>query len=250
MGKSSSSSKAAPAYFYDAATKGNATSTNYSFLNTVAQNKSLYTQRQIKDADLAHRVYTLVGRPSHASFIKMIQQRQLEGCPITADDANRAVKIYGPDISTLRGKTVRTTPDHIPSDQQEQLLPEILKEHSQVTLCIDLMDVDTHVFLVTVSRNLHFITMEHISSRHVIKTILPCIKKVINVYKARGFNVTMIHADEEFTSTHNGLLEQGVTLNVAAQTNTSQRLNAQSARSRSKTGAPSTHSRTRSTQSC
>ena len=47
----------------------------------------------------------------------MIRENQLQNCPITVDDANHALKIYGPDIAALRGKTTRTTPVHVPSDQ-------------------------------------------------------------------------------------------------------------------------------------
>ena len=45
---------------------------NYSFATIVAQNRSLYTARQLKQADLAWRLYTMIGRPSNASFIKII----------------------------------------------------------------------------------------------------------------------------------------------------------------------------------
>jgi len=73
-------------YYYDV--KSSSTkSSNYSFVNSVNENKSLYTRRQLKDADLAKRVYELVGRPAHATFIKMISENQLQNCPITVDDA-------------------------------------------------------------------------------------------------------------------------------------------------------------------
>jgi hypothetical protein len=39
-------------------------STAYTLLNTVANNKKLYTPRQLEQADLANRLYALVGRPS------------------------------------------------------------------------------------------------------------------------------------------------------------------------------------------
>ena len=203
-------------YFYDTS-KGRKTSTDYSFATTVLQNKSMYTNRQVQSADLARRVYSLVGRPSHATFIKMITQNQLDGCPVTVHDVNRALKIYGLDVATLRCKTVHTTPDHIPSDQVEQILPAILKEHGDATVCFDIFFVDRHAFLGTVSRNIHFITVEHITSRHIQKCILPCLQKVNNVYKSRGFRITMMHADEEFPSTRNGLLEMdNIGLNIAA----------------------------------
>ena len=80
---------------------------NYSFATTVAQNRSLYTARQLKQADLAWRLYTMIGRPSHASFIKIIRDNLLKNCPITTTDANIALSINGPNRDGIRGKTTR-----------------------------------------------------------------------------------------------------------------------------------------------
>jgi hypothetical protein len=64
-------------YYYDTAqSKARNTSSDYSFVSSVVENKTKYTNRQVNDADLAKRVYALVGRPSHATFIKMIRENQ------------------------------------------------------------------------------------------------------------------------------------------------------------------------------
>jgi Reverse transcriptase (RNA-dependent DNA polymerase) len=205
-------------YYYDtAATKVSTASSDYSFVSSVATNKAKYTRRQVDAADLAKRVYSLIGRPSHATFTKMIRENQLDGCPITVDDANRALKIYGPDVTALRGKTVRRQVEHIPSNQVDPVLTSILKAHGNITLCLDILFVDGLVFVTTVSRNLHFITIDNIPSRHIEKCVIPSFKKVYNVYKSRGFSIKMVHADEEFTSMRDKLLElDGIGLNIAA----------------------------------
>ena len=41
--------------------------------------------------------YAIVGRPSHATFTEVLRENQLQNCPVTSDDANRALKIYGPE---------------------------------------------------------------------------------------------------------------------------------------------------------
>jgi hypothetical protein len=144
-------------YYYDTAnSKVSTTSTNYSFINSVLENKAKYTTRQVNDADLAKRVYSMIGRPSHATFVKMIRENQLDGCPITVDDANRALQIYGPDLAALRGKTVRRQIDHVPSNQSDPVLSSILMDHGNVTLCLDILFVDGLIFVATVSRNLLF----------------------------------------------------------------------------------------------
>jgi hypothetical protein len=187
-------------YFYDTGINAKARnmSTDYSFVSSVVENKTKFTTQQVKDADLAKRVYAMVGRPSHATFLKMIQENMIDGCPITVEDANRAVTIYGPDISAIRGKTVRRQVDHIPSNQVDPVLHSILKEHRNVTLCLDILYVDGLVFVATVSRNIHFITIECIPTRNIEKYVVPSFTKAYNLYKSRGFSIKMVHADEEF----------------------------------------------------
>jgi hypothetical protein len=206
-------------YYYDTETntKARNMSSDYSFVSSVVENKAKFTNRQVNDADLAKRVYAMVGRPSHATFLKMIRENMIDGCPITVDDANRALKIYGPDVSALRGKTVRRQVEHVPSNQVDPVLHSILKEHSDVTICLDILYVDGLVFVATVSRNLHFITIEYIPTRNIEKYVIPSFTKAYNVYKARGFSIRMVHADEEFTSMRNKLLEMdNIGLNIAA----------------------------------
>jgi hypothetical protein len=165
-------------YYYDAKPT-NKQSNDYSFLNSVNENKSLYTRRQLKSADLAKWVYELVSRPSHATSLKMIRENQLQNCPITAEEANRALKIYGTDVAALRGKTTRTTPTHVPSDQIRPLPFEILDAHRDVTLCFDIFFVNEHTFVGTVSRNLHFVTAEHFTNCTILTHVLPCLKRVL-----------------------------------------------------------------------
>jgi hypothetical protein len=86
----------------------------------------MHAKRQLKNADLARRVYKLVGRPAHAFFVEVIRENQLKNCPVTVNNANRAIKIYSPDVDALRGKTTRTTPAHVPSNQLRPLPFELL----------------------------------------------------------------------------------------------------------------------------
>jgi len=203
-------------YYHDAKAS-NTKSTAYSFVNSVKENKKLYSQRQLENAELARRVYELVGRPSHATFTKMIRENQLKHCPITVEDANRALHIYGPDVAALRGKTTRTTPTHVPPDQIRPLPLDIIQAHGNITICSDIFFVDGHAFFSTISHNINFITLEYIPSRAIIKHILPCLQTVNNTYKARGFNITTMHADEEFSTLAAPLLAlNGIHLNTAA----------------------------------
>ena len=121
------------------------------------------------------------------------------------------------NVDTLREKTIRTTPDHVPSNQIRPLPSEILETHRDVTLCFDIFFVDGLAFVGTVARSLHFLTVEYIKSHTILTHVFPCLKKVHNMYKAHGFKITMTHADEEFTSLQHPLLKlDKIELNIAA----------------------------------
>ena len=51
---------------------------NYYFATTVAQMRALYTARQLKQADLAWRLYTMIGRRSHEFLSKSSEKTYLK----------------------------------------------------------------------------------------------------------------------------------------------------------------------------
>jgi hypothetical protein len=104
-------------YYHDTAKILNTNSTinAYTLLNTIANNKTLFTRREIEGADKARTLYQQLGRPSERFFQKVLSQRLINNCPVTADNAKRALAIYGPDLATLKGKTTRQNGEHITS---------------------------------------------------------------------------------------------------------------------------------------
>jgi hypothetical protein len=58
-------------YVFDSASSSNCTSESvsaYTFVSTVAENKRLFTRREIDDADAARALYRKIGRPSESEF--------------------------------------------------------------------------------------------------------------------------------------------------------------------------------------
>jgi hypothetical protein len=76
----------------------------YTMLNTVAAQKKLFSQREVSDADAARVLYRKLGRPSESEFQHILWHNLIHNCPVTPDDATRALMIYGPDIAVLKGK--------------------------------------------------------------------------------------------------------------------------------------------------
>jgi hypothetical protein len=183
-------------YYHDVRWKGDPTAPGVEYKkrkeaitmiqNTVEENKKNYTARQIKAADLAKRVYGLVGRPSEADFYKMIENNMLANCPIHVSDAKRAVRIYGKDIFALKGKMTRETSPIVQTSIIVPIPKEILEAHKSVTLCADIAYVNKTIIFVTISKNILFMTIEDIPNQKQ-KNILPCIDQVRKLYKCQGF---------------------------------------------------------------
>ena len=119
----------------------------------------------------------------------------IPNCPIDANDAN-AHDIWGPDLASLRGKTVRRTP--APVVAEFVAVPKSVIDHNKtVTLAADVFFVDGTGFLMTVSRNIKFITAEYVATR-TAKNLSIYMDRVTQVYKRAGFNVRTILMDGEF----------------------------------------------------
>ena len=74
-------------------------------VSTIAENRRNYTIRQFERAKKARKLYHIVGTPTVDNFKALIKMNAIANCPITVEDINIAEKIFGPDISTLKGKS-------------------------------------------------------------------------------------------------------------------------------------------------
>jgi hypothetical protein len=80
---------------------------SYSFINTVQNNKAHFTRREIEGADKAMLLLRTIGYPEQHDFEYYLRNNLIRNSPLTADDARRAVHIYGRDLGAIKGKTTR-----------------------------------------------------------------------------------------------------------------------------------------------
>jgi hypothetical protein len=167
----------------------------YSYLQTVAENKKLFTKRQIKSADKSRQLYRMLGHPGPDHFMDIIRNNFIINCPVTIDNVTRTQRIYGKDVAFLKGKTTASpAKDYVPEQPPIGLPQDILENHSNVTLCCDIFFVLGLPFSISTSRNIHFVSCRPIADRSK-GAIRGCIVADIKMYEERGLTVTTIHAD-------------------------------------------------------
>jgi hypothetical protein len=146
----------------------------------VSNNKDNYTNEDYQRALKARELQIKIGRPSYKDFMRIVNDRLLINCPVTKADVLAAKDIFGHDVGSLKGKTVRRKPEMI-RQIVESLPTETMKRYRKVTLCIDVMYVNKIPMLVSLSRHIKFGTLEDIPSRSS-KILLKGIKNVIKLY--------------------------------------------------------------------
>ena len=80
------------------------------FINTVSGNKEGYTQRQVKSAEFARTLYAKLCYPSCKDFKCVIRSNQIKDCPVTVEDVDVFLKIWGKNIPKLKVKTTQSKP--------------------------------------------------------------------------------------------------------------------------------------------
>jgi hypothetical protein len=146
-------------------------------VNTVEDNKSRYMNRDYTQATLAKKLQNIIGCPSARTFLGIVEKNLLKDCPVVRKDVLLAADdIFGPNVESLKGKTVRQGGIHVNPEYHQVPIP-IMEKCRKVTLCIDIMFVNKLPILVTISRDIKFGTVEAIKSRKH-KVLLAAIKSV------------------------------------------------------------------------
>ena len=188
----------------------------FAFVETVKENRKLFTTREFLKAKQARELYRMIGTPSPADFSAAIKNNLIPNARVTAEDIKNAEFIFGKDLGSIQGKTTRRKPSTVVNDHID-LPPDILSAHHDLVLCADIFFVDKIPFLVTISRQLKFITGDRLPNREV-RTIVSALLRVFSLYHKRGFKITVCNMDNEFEPLQNVMLSRtgGVPLNICA----------------------------------
>jgi hypothetical protein len=111
------------------------------FVNTVSENKTGFTQWKIKCAEISRNLYKTLSYPSMKDFKWVIRSNQMKDCPVTIQYIDVATKIWGKNIAALKGKTTRSKKHPVARDYVK-IPKELLKVHKEVFLTTDIFFVN------------------------------------------------------------------------------------------------------------
>ena len=112
----------------------------WSFESMVTGQSDKYTNWAIDKAKTAECLQNIIMWPGMRQLID-IAIHHSKGCPITQADIHVAKDIYGPNLGSLKGKTVDRPNPHV-STGVDPVPHEILKLHKSITICIDIMFIN------------------------------------------------------------------------------------------------------------
>ena len=119
--------------------------------------------------------------------------------PVTLDDAKRALHIFGPVISHVKGVTTRRPAPPIKMQYQIPMPDDIMRLHPSVYIFGDFVFVQSVCIQTTISEPYEFETIEDMSAKKASKKdILKTTKNATRIYTSRGLEVRQFNGDNNF----------------------------------------------------
>jgi hypothetical protein len=133
-------------------------------VQTVQENYKGHTKREVMRVKEARRAQAMMGNPSKKDFKGMVSNNMVPNCPIDCHNITNVHTIFGPDLASVQGNTVRCTTVPVVTDYVT-ILRGIVERNQIVTMAADVFFVDGKAFLVTLSWKIKFVTAEHMPVR-------------------------------------------------------------------------------------
>jgi hypothetical protein len=105
-------------------------------VQTVRGNYEGYTKREVLKAKEVQRAQAMMGNLSEADYKGMVSHNLIPNCPVASSDITNARAIFGPDLPSVRGKTVRRTLTPVVADYVA-VPRELVAANKTVTLAAD-----------------------------------------------------------------------------------------------------------------
>jgi hypothetical protein len=96
-----------------------------------------FYQRELKATKAAVTLQSKLGHPSTADMRWILKHNMIKDCPVSTQDVDNALAIYGPSVPALKGKTAKKKVAVVTRDLVK-VSREFMKLVKDVTLCVDI----------------------------------------------------------------------------------------------------------------
>jgi hypothetical protein len=175
-------------------------------VQTVQENESFCTDREVTRAKKARMLLHTLGCPTIQDLKAIIRMNTIANCPVTINDIDLAEKIYGKDVASIKGKTTRKEPTPVIQNMVE-IPPELKKAQQNVDLCYDTLFINGMAFLSTISKRIKCQTIEWLPER-TMEAYTNALKNIIKIYNEAGFKVSSLSCDREYIPLINEIQEE------------------------------------------
>ena len=167
-------------------------------IDTIEKSKSRFSARDIRRAERTRRLQYVSGHPSDETLSYASDTNGLKNNKVTRRDVRLARDMLGISEHAMAGKRTRTQPDAVNAEEQLVALPpSILNYYKDVELSVDVLHVNRLPFLASVSKNIHFTTIDALDNMKT-ETMERVINMILRSYGIRGFRVITVHVDIQF----------------------------------------------------
>ena len=162
--------------------------------NTVEENKTKFTDRDISKANTSRRLEAILSFPSTKQFRHALENNVILNCPVESNHVITAKKIYGVHPATLAGKTTKKGSREIPITPA--LLIILDSKYKHFCISVDVLTINRVKFLTTIVPTIKHSTVTPID-KATANNLWSALKPTLNKYKKRGFILDEIRADGE-----------------------------------------------------
>ena len=119
----------------------------------------------------------------------------VQNCPITEEDVMITEKIFGPDMSSLKGKSTRRQPKPMKKDLIK-IPKEICEKHRELNPCINAMHVNECGMLTAINKLAKFCSLVPVNAKQHDEHCR-ALDVILRQHNDAGFMTNMIHCDGE-----------------------------------------------------
>ena len=91
----------------------------------------------------------------------MIRSNHIKYYPVTVEDVDVDLNIWGKNIAALKGNITQSKPNTVARDHVK-IPMDLLKLHKEVFLTLDILFVNKIPFLLTLSQKIYFTAVNHL----------------------------------------------------------------------------------------